>query len=182
MTGPRPKPPRMAKRRPRAKAILPWPMMSLLFGLYLAAGLLLSMPSPPVWVWVLAVVAVPLIVLGLHRPLNESPRSKAPLMVYPGALLLVVALAIAANFIGDQETLSEIGFFDAIIWLTALTFGVIALTAAAAVVGALTGNRLMQLTSYAQSRNILLTTSFLGLCIGGLIGSLIIFSRTGPGG
>lgn len=148
--------------------------MAALFAIYLLIGLLLSAPQPPYWVWIAALVAVPLLVFGFNRPIRVSGRfDPGGLMAYLGGLLMVIALAVAANYIGSAQSFETVRFFTAIFGLAALTLMVVVLTAAAAIVGAQAGARLMVKVSYQSSVMMLLSICFLGLCFGGLGGLAI---------
>jgi len=129
------------------------------------------MPQPPFWVWIATVLAMPIMVLGLIRPVNLTGKSdKGGLFAYLGALVMVVALAVAANYIGSGEAVESVRFFAAIFILAALTLMVVLLTAAAAIVSAQLGARLMSQGSYARSLTITISTCLFGLCLGGLAG------------
>ena len=57
MTGSSPRPPRSVKRRrSNNRPALPIALVAALFVIYVLIGLLLSIPAPPVWVWVPAIV------------------------------------------------------------------------------------------------------------------------------
>ncbi|MEO1619927.1 MAG: hypothetical protein AAFU53_02720 [Cyanobacteria bacterium J06632_3] len=168
--------PKAAVKRPRQSRPLnfgstPWPLVAVLFVLYAVMGLLMSIPQPPFWVWIAAIVAIPLLTLGLNRPVNLSgKRDFGSLMAYLGGLILAVALAVAANYIGREQNLDDIRFFTAIFALAALTFGVVFLIAIAAIVSTKAGDRFMATTNYARSITTLMGVCFLGLCLGGVVG------------
>lgn len=185
MTGSRPKPskpvpspPHSAKRRRANRPTLPWVMVGALVVVYVLIGLLLSVPAPPLWIWVPAVVGTVLLVLGLNRPIAASSAADtsnwAGLLPYGGALLLVIALAIAANYIGGGQGFDNVRFFVAILGLVLLTLLAIALTAAAAIVSAQTGARLRQTMDYRRSITFLMSACFVGIFIGGLTGFLTL--------
>ncbi len=181
MTGsspqPAPKQPRTVKRRRTNQSSLPVTAMAALFGVYLLIGLLLSFPMPPIWVWVPAVVGIILLTIGLNRPAGDA-SAKVGLFAYIGALLLVIALAIAANYIGGQDSLDGVGFFQAIFGLAALTILAVALAAGAAITSAQAGASLMRTKDYSGSLTIVISTSLLATCLGGLIGFVIATALT----
>lgn len=116
-----------------------------------------------------------MLVVGLVRPVaiagNPSKGGWVGYgLTYVGALVMVIALAVAANYIGSEEAVESVRFFAAIFILAVLTLMVIVLTAAAAIVSAQVGSRLMSQGSYQRSLTITITTSFFGLCLGGLAG------------
>lgn len=184
MTGSRPtpssnpasSPPHSVRRRRANRPTLPWMTGGTLFVVYVFIGLLLSVPAPPLWIWVPAVVGTVLLILGLNRPatgsLGAGKSDWIGRLTYVGALLLVIALAIAANYIGGGQSFDNIRFFVAILGLALLTLLAIALTAAAAIVSAQTGARLMQTMDYRRSITILMSACFCGIFVGGLTGFL----------
>jgi hypothetical protein len=184
MTRSSPKPP--VKEAPRPTGIrrypmntssLPWATVGALFGIYVVIGLLLSLPAPPFWTWIPAVVGTGLLAIGLNRPMAPgNSDDRVGLLAYVGAFLLVVALAIAANYIGDGQGFNDIRFFVALFGLAVLTLLSVALTAAAAVVSAQTGASLMQTMNYKSSMTVLMSTCFCGAFLGGLGGFLVAFA------
>lgn len=191
MTGSSPKPsPNLASRLPRTRhyranrPVFPKTTIGALFVVYILIGLLLSMPAPPFWTWIPAVVGTVLLVVGLNKPLAAGsvagqlgqPAGKLTgqdgLLSYVGAFLLVVALAIAANYIGGGKGFDNIRFFVAVFGLAVLTLLAIALTAAAVIISAQTGASLRQIMSYKRSLTILMSACFWGILVGGLAGFL----------
>ncbi|MGI8934744.1 MAG: hypothetical protein ACR2FS_11785 [Phormidesmis sp.] len=177
MAGSSPNPPRPARRRRAAKPLMPWALISILFLLYVLMGLLLSVPAPPYWIWVLVVLGIPLIAVGLSQPaLSQSALSQQSarlrLLTYPGALLLVVALAIAANYIGSNQDFDNVRFFVALLGLVVLTLLAVMLTAAAVVVSAQIGDKLIRIVDYRQRLTVLMGAGFVGVGVGGLAGFL----------
>lgn len=175
MTGPRPNSPPPLRRRRSAKPLMPWALIGMLFTIYLLIGLMLSVPAPPDWVWIPALLGAGLLTVGLNRPLvpGTAERQRG-ILAYVGGLLLVMALAVAANFIGSGQRFDDIRFSVLVVGLALLTLLAIALTAAATIVGARTGAQLMQLIDYRQSLSILAGTCFGGLCLGGVAGFLTL--------
>ena len=174
MTGSRPNSP--AIRRPRSvKPLMPWFSIGLLFILYGLIGLMLSVPAPPYWVWIPAMLGTLMMVVGLTRPLvpNRLAR-RAGLLAYLGGLLLVIPLAVAANYAGSEQSFDNIRFLVALVSLAALTLLAVLLTAAAAVVSVQTGAKLLQILDYRRSLSVLLTACFSGIFLGGLAGLLTL--------
>lgn len=182
MAGSSPNPPRPARRRRAAKPLMPWVLISILFLLYVLMGLLLSVPAPPYWIWVLVVLGIPLIAVGLSQPALRQPALSQPalsqqsarlrLLTYPGALLLVVALAIAANYIGSNQDFDNVRFLVALLGLVVLTLLAVMLTAAAVVVSAQIGDKLIRIVDYRQRLTVLMGAGFVGVGVGGLAGFL----------
>ena len=194
MTGSSPQPsPKLAPRPPRTRRhrahrpVFPKRTVGALFVVYVLIGLLLSVPAPPFWVWIPAVVGTVLLALGLNRPMATGSAGgklagklagkltdQAGLLSYGGALLLVVALAIAANYIGGGQSLDDVHFLMAVLGLAVLTLLSIALTAAATITSAQTGASLMQIMDYKRSMTLLMGACFCGIFIGGLAGFLSV--------
>jgi hypothetical protein len=168
-----------ASRYPTKLPPIPWVTIGALFGIYVVIGLLLSLPAPPLLTWIPAVIGTGLMIWGLNRPMavgNSSDR--VGLLTYVGAFLLVVAIAIGANYIGGGKGFDDIRFFVALFGLAVLTILSVALAAAAAIVSAQTGASLMQNMGYKRSMSVLMSTCFLGALVGGLIGFLTLFLKT----
>ncbi len=175
MTGPNPKPTRRANRRRVAKSPTPWPLISGLFLVYLLAGLLLSAPAPPFWTWIIIAIAIPLFTAGLTRPIApDQPPKRTTLTTYLGGLLLAIALSIALNYVGSEQSFDETGFLLAALTLAVLVLLAVGLCIAAAIFSTLAGERLLQTRSYKSSLSVLLGTAFGGICIGGLIGLIAL--------
>lgn len=183
MTGPNPKPapqpaPR-ANRRRVVKPAAPWPLVSGLFLIYLLAGLLLSAPAPPFWTWIIIAIAIPLLTVGLTHPLAlDQPPKRTGLTTYLGGFLLAIALSIALNYIGSEQSFDETGFFVAVLTLGVLTLLAVGLCIAAAIFSTLAGERLLQTRTYPSSLSVLLGTAFGGICAGGIIGLLALTTVT----
>lgn len=188
MNGSRPKPPnssggkppnlpksRAKSRKPRrAKPSVPWAAMGALLVVYLLIGLLMSIPTPPYWVWIAIALAIPLLVFGLNRPvITGGKRDWGGLMAYVGGLVMAVALAVSANYIGSENSFDEVPFLMAILGLAVLTLLAVFLTAIAAILSAQSGTQLMASASYGRSVSMVVVTSFMGLCLGGVVGLAI---------
>lgn len=176
MTGSSPRPPRRVKRRRSSRPVLPLALIGALFVIYVLIGLLLSIPAPPIWVWVPAIVGTVLMSLGLNRPVAAIGQGRDPvgLFAYVGALFLVVALAIATNYIGGGQSFDNIRFFVGLLALALLTLLAIVLTAAAAVVNAQAGEQLRRTMDYNRSLTTVIGTCLAGTCMGGLAGFLTL--------
>lgn len=167
------KPPKSPKsRKPRrAKSSMPWAAMVILFVVYSLMGLLMSVPTPPYWVWLAIALAVPLLVLGCNRPVVISGKTdRGGCLAYVGALVMAIALAVSANYIGSENSFDDVPFLMAILGLAMLTLLAVFLTAIAAIFSAQAGNRIMASTSYGRSVSMVMIISFMGLCIGGVVG------------
>ncbi|MEL6552000.1 MAG: hypothetical protein AAFQ63_00865 [Cyanobacteria bacterium J06621_11] len=173
---PPPPPPRRrppSKRR-RSPSTTPWLSISLLFIIYALIGLLIAVPSAPYWVWIVTLLAIPLLVLGLNRPVMISGKSDwGGLMAYLGGLMMAIALAVAANYIGSESSFDDVRFFNALAGLAGLTLLGVILTAAAAIASAVNGASFMSKATYSRSVIMVMTISFLGLCVGGVSGLFI---------
>ncbi len=179
MTGPNPKPTRRVNRRRVAKPPTPWPLVSGLFLIYLLAGLLLSAPAPPFWTWMIMAIAIPLFTVGLTRPLAlDQPPERTGLMTYLGGFLLAIALSVALNYIGSEQSFDQTGFFLAVLTLGVLTLLAVGLCIAAAIFSTLAGEQLLQTRPYKSSLSVLLGTAFGGICTGGLIGFVALTMAT----
>jgi len=133
------------------------------------------MPAPPFWVWIPAAIGMVLLAVGMDRPMvSGSRKNELGLLVYLGALLLVVALAIAANYIGSNQSFDDVRFFVALFGLAMLTLLAVVLTAAAAITSAQASAALMRTTSDARRLTVVLSTCFFGICLGGFIGFITI--------
>ncbi len=179
MTGPNPKPARRANRRRVIKSSVPWPLVSGLFLIYLLVGLLLSAPAPPFWTWIIIAIAIPLFTVGLTRPIdpNQLPK-RTGLTTYLGGFLLAIALSIALNYVGSEQSFDDTGFFVAVLMLGVLTLLAVGLCIAAAIFSTLAGERLLQTMTYKSSLSVLLGTAFGGICVGGLVGLLALTMAT----
>ncbi|MEL7071559.1 MAG: hypothetical protein AAGN15_23325 [Cyanobacteria bacterium J06581_3] len=169
-----PKPPKASGKRRRPSTV---PVLSLgiLFMVYLAMGLLMSVPSPPYWVWIAVAIAIPLLTLGVNRPIViAGKRDWGGLLAYPGGLVMVVALAVCANYIASENSFEDVRFFTAIAGLAGLCLLAVLLSAIAAITSASAGTRLMNRSSYGRSVTTVLLISFLGLFVGGLMGLFVL--------
>ena len=91
---------------------MPWLSIGILFILYVLIGLMLSVPAPPYWVWIPAVLGSLMLVVGLTRPLVPTkPSGRSGLLTYLGGLMLVVPLAVAANYVGSEQSFEQYPLF-----------------------------------------------------------------------
>lgn len=178
MTAPTPKPPRRVKRRRIVAPAKPWPIVSALFLVYLLAGLLLSAPQPPFWTWIIIAIAIPLLTVGLTRPLAAASEKRS-FSTYAGGFLLAIAFSIALNYVGTTESFDNTRFLLAVLMIVVLILLAVGLCIAAAVLSTRAGERLLQTMNYKSTLSILLGTCFGGVCIGGLIGLFALTATTG---
>jgi len=94
-------------------------------------------------------------------------------MAYLGGVIMSIALAVSVNYIGSENSFDEVPFFTAIAGLAILTLIAVFLTAIAAITSAQVGTRLMSMSRYGRSVGLVIVTSFMGLCIGGVVGLAI---------
>lgn len=175
MTGSSPKlpsgSPRRIERQRTKKPDIPLKQIGALFAVYVLVGLLLSLPAPPIWIWVPTIVGTVLLIWGLNRPMAVAGQAdRVGLLSYMGALLLVMAMAIATNYIGAGQGFDDVRFFVAIFGLAVLTLLAVAVTAAAAITSAQAGALLMRTMDYNRSLIVLMSTCFFGTFLGALVG------------
>ncbi|MEM9164340.1 MAG: hypothetical protein AAGC54_14890 [Cyanobacteria bacterium P01_F01_bin.4] len=175
---PSPKSPSPRRRRQyQSSSLMPWPAIATSVLFYALAGLLLGAVSPPFWVWPLAMGGTLMQALSLTGPqslaeLTRPQIRRVGVLARLGSLLLVVALAISANFANTND-------FDSIkLGSTAWTvlgasLMAIILTALCTTVAMQTGDRLVALFGRSRSGLMLAGVCFLGLFLGGLIGLAI---------
>ncbi|EDX84009.1 hypothetical protein S7335_1706 [Synechococcus sp. PCC 7335] len=176
----RAKPSRATRRRRAGQSLTPWAQIILLCLLYITVGLVLLTPEPPPWVWLATAIAIPSLAMGLTPSFDFSKSSgrkhRVGVLSYLGGLLLVVALSVAFNYIGSDQNLDEVSLRWALIGLGLLTSLSVVLTAVIATVMAQLGASLVVGAQYWRSVTIVLVTSLVGLCIGGLIGLSLVVS------
>lgn len=138
-------------------------------------GLLMSVPSPPYWVWIAVGIAIPLLSLGVNRPeMVIGKTDRGGLMAYLGGLMMAIALAVSINYIGSENSFEDVRFFTAIAALGGLCLVAVVLTAIAAIAGASVGTRLMIHVTYGRSVTTVILMSFLGLFAGGVAGLFVL--------
>ncbi|MGB3573048.1 MAG: hypothetical protein WA783_03310 [Phormidesmis sp.] len=161
------------RRKRRTQPAAPWVPIISLFVIYSLVGLLITLPTPPYWVWIGVIVAIPLLVLGLNRPVAMPGKpDRGGLMAYSGGLLLAIALAVSANYIGSDSSFEDARFFAALIGLAALSLLAVLLTVAAATASATAGARFLSTLPYSRSIVSVIMISFLGLVAGAIAGLL----------
>ena len=153
---------------------MPWFLIGILFVLYALIGLMLTVPAPPYWVWIPAILGTPMLVVGLMQPLIPTKSSGRSGLAYLGGLLLVVPLAVAANYAGSEQSFDNIRFVAALVSLALLTLLAVLLTAAVAIISARAGARLLRIFDDRRSLSVLLLTCFTGAFLGGLAGFLTL--------
>lgn len=180
MTGSRPNPSTVIRRSRSAKPLMPWLLIGILFILYVLIGLMLSVPAPPYWVWIPAVLGTLMLVVGQTRPLVPyQPSGRSGLWAYLGGLLLVIPLAVAANYAGGDQSFDNIRFVVALVSLAMLTLLAVLLTAAVAIISAQTGAQLIRIIDYRRSLSVLPSACFSGIFLGGLAGFLTLTLTAG---
>ncbi|MGC1306662.1 MAG: hypothetical protein WA885_05490 [Phormidesmis sp.] len=181
MTGSRPNPRFTSpKRRRAAKPTTPWRAIAALFVVYVLIGLILSVPMPPFWIWILAIVGSLLMILGLNPPGMPGKSSRlVGWLAYAGCFLLVIALAIATNYIGGGQTFDDLRFMVALVSLAALTLLAIVLAAAATIASAQASRGLMAVMTHRRSLTVVISTCLVGICLGGLAGLTTLLTTAG---
>lgn len=169
-------PPRRRHRRRRVvqRSPLPWPWLGGCLALYGAAGTILAAFPAPYWIWYLALggTVVQAIVLA-------GPRALAQVRWLPANLLAIlailatgaigVALAISLNQAGT-DNLDEIVLHATAVEVALFCAVALLIAAAAAILSAETGDRLLLHFRRYQTSLILAAFCVLGLGIGGMIG------------
>ena len=131
----------------------------------------MSWPSPPYWVWIAVTIAIPLLTLGVNRPVVVAGKTdRGGLFAYLGGLIMAVTLAVCANYIGSENSFEDVRFFTAIAGLGALCLLAVFLSAIAAIASASAGTKLMSHMTYGRSVATVVMISFLGLFVGGVVG------------
>ena len=153
---------------------MPWSLIGILFVLYVLIGLMLTVPAPPYWVWIPATLGTLLLLVGLMQSLTPTKPSGRSGLAYLGGLLLVAPLAVAANYVGSEQSFDNIRFLAVLVSLALLTLLSVLLTAATAVISARAGAQLLRIFDYRRSLSVLLTACFAGALVGGLAGSLTL--------
>lgn len=165
----------MGKARPRGG--IPWGLLTLALLLHGVMGLLLSIFSPPFWVWPLALVGILLQSAVLAGPKALSSLQGMRILLSRGVTCLgvalsVVALAIAVGY-GGTADIDDIQFVRTGFVLLSINLGVLALTALCSLLIANIGDRLLAKMSRPRCSLCLLSFCCLGLFIGGALGLAI---------
>ena len=156
---------------------VPWALLALGLVLHGVVGLLLSVFSPPYWVWLLAFAGTLVQALAL-----AGPRALASLkgwwilvsrfITCLGTARSVVALGIAVGF-GGTADIDQIDFLRFGLALLSTNLGILLLTAGCSLLIAYTGDRLLAHMGRSRCSLSILSVCFLGLFIGGTLGLAI---------
>lgn len=171
----RPIPKRVGEARPVMG--IPWPLLSLVLILHGVVGLLLSVFSPPYWVWPMAFAGALLqsILLAGPRALSALTGWRILLSRWAtcvGTALSVVALAIAVGF-GGTSDIDMIQFTSMGLGLFFVNFGVLLLTAMCSLLIAYVGDRMLKEMGRTRCSLTIVSFCFFGLFIGGGLGLAI---------
>lgn len=156
---------------------IPWSLLALTLTLHAVLGLLLSVFSPPYWVWPIAFggTFIQTFVLAGPRALS-SLKGKwlflSRFVTCLGVALTVVALAIAVGF-GGTSDIDNIRFSRIGLVLFFINLGVLLLTASCSLLIAYIGDRLLAGMGRIRCSVFILSFCFLGLLIGGAFGLAI---------
>lgn len=168
-------PKRVGKARPATG--FPWSLLTLVMTLHGVTGLLLSVFSPPFWVWPLALGGTLIQTVALAGPRALSPLKGIQILMCRcltclGVALSVVALGIAVGFGGtvDIDSIRLVQTGSAIFFVN---LGVLLLTGINSLLIAHTGDRLLATMGRSRSSLSLLSVCFLGLFVGGALGLAI---------
>ena len=156
---------------------VPWSLLALGLILHGIVGLLLSVFSPPYWVWILAFAGTLVQTLALAGPRALASLKGAWILVSRlitclGTALSVVALGIAVGF-GGTVDIDQIEFFRFGLALLSTNLGVLLLTAVCSLLIAYTGDRLLAHMGRGRCSLSVMSVCFLGLFIGGTLGLAI---------
>lgn len=128
--------------------------------------------------WLSVAIAIPLLAVGLTPAFNPAldPKRKhrTGLFSYLGGLLLAVALSVAVNYIGSDQTFDDIGFIAAVLGLGLLILLSVLLAGVTAFMMAQAGARLVTGGQYWRTVTIVVVTCLAGLCLGGLTGLSLV--------
>ena len=156
---------------------IPWPWLTLALVLHGVVGLLLSVFSPPFWVWPLAFAGTLIQSTVLAGPKALSAFQGFQILLSRavtclGTALSVVALAIAVGF-GGTADIDSIQFAQTGLALFAINLGVLLLTAVCSFLIAYLGDRLLLEMGRGRSSSIILSFCLLGMFAGGALGLAI---------
>ena len=159
---------------------IPWPILSLLLVLHGVVGLLLSIFSPPYWVWPLAFGGTLLQSILLAGPRALSSLTGWRVFLSRGATCLgtalsVVALAIAVGF-GGTSDIDAIQFSRMGLSVFFINLGVLLLTALCSLLIAHVGDRMLKEMGRTRCSLTVVSFCFFGLFIGGVLGLAIAAS------
>ncbi len=167
-------PKRVGKARP---ARFPWLLLVSVLMAHIGVGLLLSIFSPPFWVWPLALGGTFIQTLALAGPTALSSFKGLQILFSRfltclGVGLSVVALAIAVGF-GGTADIDQIRFTQTGSALFFVNLGVLLLTAFCSLLIAYFGDHLLVRIGRARCSLSVLSICFLGLLVGGALGLAI---------
>ena len=163
--------------RPRPVTATPWLLLILILVLHGTVGLLLSVFSPPYWVWPLAFTGTLIQSLLLAGPKALSSSKGVQILLSRfvtcvGTGLSVVALAVAVGY-GGTADIDRIRFAQIGLTLLFINLGVLVLTAACSLLIAYLGDRLLAGMGRSRCSLYILSFCFLGLFVGGVAGIAI---------
>ena len=146
-------------------------------ALHIVVGLLLSIFSPPFWVWPLAFTGTLIQALALAGPKALSALKGFRILLLRaltclGVGLSVVALAVAVGF-GGTADIDRIQFIQTGLALFFVNLGVLGLTAGCSLLIAYVGDRMLANMGRIRSSLSILSVCFLGLFVGGAFGLAI---------
>ena len=168
-------PRRVGKARPLP--LMPWSFLVLALVLHIFVGVLLSVFSPPFWVWPLAFAGTLLQAIMFAGPKALSSLQGwwillSRFVTCVGVALSVVALAVAVGY-GGSNDIDSIQIMKTGLGLLFVNLGVLLLTAGCSLLIAHIGDRLLMGMGRARSSLCVLSFCFLGLFFGGALGLAI---------
>ncbi|MEA5466571.1 hypothetical protein [Leptothoe sp. PORK10 BA2] len=168
-------PRRVGKARPAMG--IPWPLLSVVLIVHGVVGLLLSVFSPPYWVWPLAFggTLIQSILLAGPKALSSLTGGRVLLSRWAtclGTALSVVALAIAVGY-GGTSDIDAIQFFRISLAIFFTNVGVLLLTAICSLLIAHAGDRMLTEMGRTRCSLTVLSFCFFGMFIGGVLGLAI---------
>ncbi|MDA0674599.1 MAG: hypothetical protein O3C67_12960 [Cyanobacteria bacterium] len=157
---------------------LPWLWIVGTAFVYAIAGLMLASFPAPYWIWNLALAGVLAQAIALAGPRALSrfrwwSANLLALLAIVGAGAMVVALAIALNYVGTDQ-LDQLVPQQAAMEVLKMSLIAVVTAALAGIINAETGDRLLALFNRLQSSLILAAAGILGLAIGGGIGVIAV--------
>lgn len=157
---------------------LPWLWLLGTAFLYAIAGLLMAAFPAPYWIWNLALGGIVLQALALAGPralgrMRWWPSHCAAGAAILGTTAIVVALAIALNYVGT-DNVDAISPSEVAAEVVKMSLFALVTAALGAIISAETGDRLLMGFTRLQTSLVLAATCILGLGLGGLIGVLAI--------
>ncbi|MEM8611988.1 MAG: hypothetical protein AAGF93_08210 [Cyanobacteria bacterium P01_H01_bin.105] len=170
-------PKRPRRVRPARLNAMPWLLLLVVVALHLVVGLLLSLFSPPFWVWPLAFLGTLIQAIALAGPRALSSLQGVRILLCRaltclGVGMSVVALAVAVGF-GGSADIDSIQFSQTGLTLFFVNFGVLVLTAGCSVLIAHVGDRLLAGSGRVRCSLAVMSVCFLGLFVGGAFGLAI---------